>query len=185
MKRITILSCILLLLSCGENEITKVKQADVVLMPVHLMDSIQHFFGNENWRVVNGKDTFYHYFSRQNDLLLNVYQFKMNKGDSVHSSLQTIYCTPKGIFWQQAADTFQLRSATQHTMSWVHGTNTLNFTLLQPAMLQQQYQNTVSIMQPTINLTDFLIRSRYDFLHGTHYASDTAKFKRGVSKQLK
>jgi hypothetical protein len=179
---LTIMS-VVLLLACAQQK-KQPTSNEVVLMPVYQMDSIFYLFGNNNWRVIQGRDTSYLYFSKQNDLLIHVYGFKMQKGDSVQSILQKIICTPKGIYWQQAADTFQLRSVTQHTMSWVHGTNTLNFTLLQPAMLQQQYQNTVSIMQPTINLTDFLIRSRYDFLHGKHYANDTAKFKRGVSKQL-
>ncbi|MDE3125809.1 MAG: hypothetical protein KGK14_09865, partial [Bacteroidota bacterium] len=131
------------------------------------------------------KDTFYQYFSRQNDLLIHVYQFKMHQGDSIQSSLQKITCTPKGIFWEQMLDTFQLKMATQQNLLWISESDTLSFKHIQPALLQLQYENTVAIMQPTINLTDFLIRSRYDFIHGTHFANDTAKFKRSIYKPKK
>ncbi|MDE3125643.1 MAG: hypothetical protein KGK14_09030, partial [Bacteroidota bacterium] len=61
MKAIVILICFLFLQSCVEQQKPNlVNQSTIVLMPVHLMDTIQHFFNNDNWRVVmNGKDTFY------------------------------------------------------------------------------------------------------------------------------
>lgn len=176
----------IVLLSCADKKPSANSVKDTIaLMPVHLMDSIQNVFGNENWRIVNGKDTTYQYFSRRNDLLIHVYQYKMQHGDSVQSVLNKIYCTPKGILWQQDTDTFQLLNAKQNSNTWVHHSDTLQYQLILPVTIEQQFQGKRAIMQQTINLTDFLVRSRYDFLHGTHYANDTARFKRTVNKKTK
>ncbi|WP_298301753.1 hypothetical protein [Hydrotalea sp.] len=180
MKKMTLLLYMInVLLSCAEKESTtnSVNKDDVVLMPVCLMDSIQHLFGNENWRIISGKDTTYRYFSRQNDLQIHVYQYNMNQGDSIQCSFQTIRYTPKGIFWQQSADTFQLIHATLNSNKWIHGADTMFFRLLYSGCIEHQFKGKNATMNRTINLTDFLIRSRYDFLHGTHYADDTTKFK--------
>jgi hypothetical protein len=172
---------VLLLLACAQQKKESTSN-EVVLMPVYQMDSIYHLFGNNNWRVIQGRDTSYVYFSRQNDLLIHVYNFKMQQGDSVQSALQKIVCTPKGIFWEKYLDTFRLISASHKELLWLNNVDTLVFNVGNNHVLQQHYKSMLSTMQPTINLTDFLIRSHYDYLHGTHYADDTAKFKRSLKK---
>lgn len=173
--------CVVLLLACAQQK-KEATSNEVALMPVYQMDSIYHLFGNNNWRVIQGRDTSYLYFSRQNDLLIHVYDFKMQKGDSVQSALQKIVCTPKGIFWEKHLDTFRLISVSHKEMLWLNKVDTLEFNAGKNYVLQQHYKSILSTMQPTINLTDFLIRSHYDYLHGTHYANDTAKFKRSLKK---
>jgi hypothetical protein len=172
---------VLLLLACAQQNKENTFN-EVVLMPVYQMDSIYHLFGNNNWRVIQGRGTSYVYFSRQNESLIHVYHFTMQQGDSVQSALQKIVCTPKGIFWEKYLDTFRLISASHKELIWLNNLDTLVFKVGDNHALQQPYRSILYTMQPTINLTDFLIRSHYDYLPGTHYADDTAKFKRSSKK---
>ncbi|MGC8749951.1 hypothetical protein [Hydrotalea sp.] len=176
-----IIISVVLLLACAQQK-KQPTSNEVILMPIYQMDSIFHLFGNNNWRVIKGRDTSYLYFSRQNDLLIHVYDFKMQQGDSVQSALQKIVCTPKGIFWEKYLDTFRLISASHKEVLWLNNVDTLVYNVSINHVLQQRNKSILSIMQPTINLTDFLIRSHYDYLHGTNYANDTSKFKRSLKK---
>jgi len=157
-------------------------------LPIYLIDSLEHFFGNENWQMIDGVDTSYLLFSRQNDRYIKVYHYKMSQGDSVNNTISEISFKGDSVVWTKPGQQLILQKAKDNEIAWKN--NYLQDTT--PGSYRSAGKNKIIFQRATkkiylaktITLSDFLVRSRYDFLHGTHYAFDTIKFDLHRSKKI-
>jgi hypothetical protein len=146
--------------------------------PVYLFDSLEHFFGNENWLVKSDKDTSYLLFSRQNDTYIKVYQYKISNGDSINNIISAISVKEDHVIWGLSGRQLVLQKAIGKQTDWktLPDTTTVSFLLTDKDKIVWQEGSKKIFMVKTITLSDFLVRSRYDFIHRTHYAFDTITF---------
>lgn len=149
--------------------------------PVFLFDSLEHLFGNENWQMIDGIDTSYLLFSRQNSSHINVYHYKMSQGDSVNSITSEIGFRGDSVVWSQPTKQLVLINARGKEIEWkdnsLSETAHISFRQTEKDKIVFQRASQKIDLVKTITLSDFLVRSRYDFIHGTHYASDTTSFR--------
>ena len=167
-------------MSCKDKATIKDQTGkDFKLLPVHLFDSIEHFFGNENWLLTRGNDSSYLLFSRQTGNLVNIYQYRMVRGDSVNTVMTTIQFRNDTVVWNDEGHQLFLQKAGENLLSWseASGTTTWNFQKINTDHILLKKNNDSLLMRRTPTLSDFLVRSKYDHLHGTHLAFDTIKFK--------
>jgi len=176
---------IVIFYSCNNNDNkqavvndSSTKETPVKNLPIHLFDSLEHFFGNENWQMIDGGDTSYMYFSRQSDWNIKVYLFDIKKGDSVNSITTEISFKGDSLVWKRPNEELLLKQALDKEIDWVNtnmGGEIISFKKAgKNKMLFQKGSRTI-FMNQTITLSDFLIRRQYDFLHGTKFAfSDTS-----------
>lgn len=162
--------------SPGDNEAadTETKKK----LPVYLFDSLEHFFGNENWQMTDDAGTSYLLFSRQNDTYIKVYHYKMSKGDSSHNIVSAISVKGDSVTWDQPGRLLVLQKAMNKQVDWklLSDTTKISFRLISKDKMVWEEGSKKIMMTKTITLSDFLVRSRYDFIHGTNYAFDTITF---------
>jgi hypothetical protein len=157
-------------------------------------DALEKVLETANWEVTpevrvtdsSAKvDTTYMYFSRMGDTKFNVYHYKMIKGDSVISKFETIEASGDSVLWH--ADGNRLA---------VTDINDTGFVINEPAGSQpSRYffarkdsgHITVSdssmpffSMKKTLPLAVFLVRKKYDHIHGTSYAHSSEILPRGM-----
>lgn len=153
---------------------------EVKTIPVHLMDSVEHFFGNENWQVIDGRDTSYILFSRQNEYYIKLYNYKMAHGDSVNNSISAISFKGDSVTWLQSGQQLFLKNISGNTITWGKSnpsdTNLVLYKKIAATkIILQQGRQPIQLTR-TITLSDFLVRSRYDFLNGTKLAFKDTSF---------
>ena len=169
----------------AQASISHTDTAEVKLLPIYLVDSIEHFFGNENWQSINGTDTSYLLFSRQNPTTVKVYHYKIVNGDSVNNTESWIRLAGDSVQWSQPGQTWTLQINNNH-LHWIAGNDSIVVQRLGPNKLSYQQGGEVFRLHKTMTLSDFLLRTRYDYLHGTHYAFDSSiKFTVKKDKERK
>ena len=143
-------------------------------LPKDLFDSIENLTGTANWQLIDGTDTSYIYFSLMGDTHFDVYHYRIDKGDSVNSRRCDIIYRQDSVVWDRESGPLLLTAATVGKIVWKDlqhpdgeyqlqkpGSNQLLF------ILPGEHK---SIMKKTLPLATFLVRKRYDFLHGTSFA---------------
>ena len=82
-------------------------------------NALEGLFENNNWMIVDKKDTSYFYFSRVNPYFINTYLYKIIKGDSVKTVLTPIQSDKQTkITWQWNKQNLQLSTATIARVVW-------------------------------------------------------------------
>ena len=142
-------------------------------------NAIEQVCGNENWLLANGKDSSYLYFSRLGPYTYNTYDYRLNKGDSSNVVHGNIVRDGDNLVWQFSGKKVYVITASSARVVWaVEGTDSLRyeFVRLNDRQMSITYPDKRSyILQKTIPFSLFLVRSRYDFAHGTHLAFDAGK----------
>jgi len=169
--------CVLLaLLAACNNEVREtVRRA-----PKDKFDAIDGITGIANWRVVDGTDTSYLYFSRMGDALIHVYHFSISKGDSVNTQMFNIVNRGDSVVWAWGNKGYLLSSIDSNTARWEDLRNRKDVIILKKAdRLHMSFlfpDGHEATMQQTLPLSTFLVRRKYDYLHGTSY-TDSALIK--------
>lgn len=166
------------LLSCGDG--TPKEDKPVVKKsappPVYKMDMLEKMFNNDNWMKINGEDTSFYYFSR---ILseITVQQFQIVKGDSVVRNVSVIHFSNDSLVWQyNDTITLFLSAVTENKSEWTRKSNPSEGKYV---TFEQKNKKDIEVVSAdekpftltrTLPLSSFLVRSRYDFLHGTRFA---------------
>jgi hypothetical protein len=144
-------------------------------------NAMEAVFGNENWMLVEGKDTSFYYFSRLSDFNFNTYAYKLVKGDSSNVYHGKIIPEQNKLAWNFDGKKLLVISATvARVTASVDGTDSsakYEFTRLNNSSIGITYPDQKkTVMRKTIPFGLFLVRSRYDHSNGTHFAFDTAQY---------
>jgi len=154
---------------------------------LNAFSKLEFFFDNANYMVVNGRDTNFFYFSRSSDFLIKVHQFKMIKGDSSFLKIDSIQVIDgKDIQWKFSDQKLTLIGFSESFNNWKSNSldsstfsfkkvNKKDFQLVDPQNLKTRFSQTITF-------SSFLVRSFYDYQHGTRYAFDTTNFTKKTGK---
>lgn len=185
-------TCVLIL-SCNNNNNNLADQPSTLTkpaVPINPIDdkiqkesalkqfnALEKLLDNQNYRLVKNKDTSYIYFSRVNKFIINTYQYKMIHGDSAQLKLDTIQLNAQNkLIWKWKDTLMELTNATEFAAKF-ESIASNNFTI----QLNRQTTNILLLkegnsepiqLRQTITLSDFLIKSYYDFQHGTKLANE-------------
>jgi hypothetical protein len=144
--------------------------------------NLEKIFSNDNYMILSGKDTSYIYFSRSSEYLIKCYSYKMIKGDSSELKIDSIKLDAQNnVQWNFNNLKLTLENSTDLNSNWNAAgvksakyqfqkidIKTIQF-IVPPGKVQQT-------LKKTITLSTFLVRSFYDYEHGTKLAFDTANF---------
>lgn len=146
---------------------------------------LELFFENANYLVADNKDTSYFYFSRASDFLIKVHHYKISKGDSALLKIDSIQLVDgKNIQWNFQGQQLHLIDISDSIIqlnnadSAIFTCNKSNKTTIQLF----QPKNLTTTFHQTITLSSFLVRSFYDYKHGTRFAFDTTNFTKDMKK---
>jgi hypothetical protein len=186
---------VLLVIICGScnNQSTPTQTADT-LAPAPIKDpatiaaenasllkqynSLEKVFDNQNWMVIRGKDTSYLYLSRLNNFLILAHNFNMKKGDSANLMIDSIKVAGSNkISWKWNSKNYILESATEFTNTWLADSSKIIFRKNDIGTLGFEITGQEKLMlKKTLPLSTFLVRSFYDYQHGTKLAFDQTDF---------
>jgi hypothetical protein len=146
-------------------------------------DKLEKVFEAGNWKVTTLDDTYYMFFSREGDALYKVHHYMLRQGDSVNSTITTIRPEKGKIVWEMENEKFELKDVDENGSSW-QGPESGNFVYRKQDSFHvscKWNQAQTYILVRTLPISTFLVRSKYDFLHGTNTANaivDTVRGKR-------
>lgn len=154
---------------------------------LNAFSKLELFFDNANYMVVSGSDTNFFYFSRVSDFLIKVHQFKIVKGDSSFLKIDSIQVVGgRDIQWKFSDQKLSLVGSSESSNNWKSNSldsSTVTFKKLNKKDFQLvDPQNLKTKFLQTITFSSFLVRSFYDYQHGTRYAFDTTNFTKKSSK---
>lgn len=141
-------------------------------------NAIEQVFGNENWLSIDQKDSNYLYISRLGDFSVNTYAYKIIKGDSAQVKHGKMERRNNTINWEFDGRPVTITGATgTRIVAVAAGNDQYEFIRLDANHLQVTYPNKEKkVLRKTLSFSTFLIRSRYDYTHGTKYAFDSVEF---------
>ncbi|MCX6337274.1 MAG: hypothetical protein NT153_08345 [Bacteroidetes bacterium] len=141
-------------------------------------NSLEKVFDNQNWVVIRGKDTSYLYLSRLNNFLILAHNFTIKKGDSANLLIDSIIVSDNNkITWKHSNKNYVLESATDYTNNWVADSSKIIFRKNDIGTLGFEITGQEKFMlKKTLPLSTFLVRSFYDYQHGTKLAFDQTDF---------
>ena len=125
-------------------------------------DDLEKVFDTGNWRVMGAKDTSYLFFSREGERLFKVYSYVIKDGDSVSSKITIIEAKAGKIIWGNN----ELISTTDKESVWKNN----DYYKKRDSL---HIDATHAVLLRTLPISTFLVRSKYDHLHGTHTADAT------------
>jgi hypothetical protein len=168
----------------NEPEQEKAKPASQAIdVPVYKIDLLEKIFNNDNWMKKDGTDTSYYYFSRI-EPVINVYHYHINKGDSVNTRLSVIKFSNDSLIWPINDTTHFILTAINETQAkWSRMDSGLQDSIMVFEKKDDKHiklnlaDNKEFLLIKTPALSTFLVRSRYDYLHGTNYAFSDTVFK--------
>ncbi len=179
------------IISCNNqpNEKKSAEKTAATHAPVYKMDMLEKIFDNDNWMKTAGKDTSYYYFSRT-PAEIQVHEYKIVKGDSTITNLSAIrFSNDSLVWWYNDSTSLFLAGITNERSEW----NRINKD--SPATFYVRFEKKDEthldmagadkkhfLLTKTIPLSTFLIRSRYDYLHGTNFAFSDTIFSAGKKK---
>lgn len=164
MKKIIFFIFVDFFFSCSspENKVT----------PKEKFDLLEQVFSVANWKLTEGTDTSYWYFSRLGDLTYNVYNYKLIHGDSSLQEFSMIRFQNNKVTWPRLLDTLVLVSSDSASSMWSSLSNDkliYDFNKVAEDQLSLELPgNKKIVMKKTLPLATFLVRSRYDYLNNTH-----------------
>ncbi len=183
---------LLMSFACNNNDANQTANdsANVLIKPINPIDdkiqkesalkqfdALEKLLDNQNYRLVKNKDTSYIYFSRVNKFIINTYQYKMIQGDSAQLKLDTIQLNAQNkVTWKWKDILLGLSNATEFAAKF-EAVQVKKLSI----QLNRQTSNTLLLkegssepiqLRQTITISDFLVKSYYDFQHGTNLASE-------------
>jgi translation initiation factor IF-1 len=180
-----------LITACGNNPANEEKPVEKAATPppVYKMDMLEKMFNNDNWMKVDGKDTSYYYFSRIPSEI-QIHQYRMIKGDSVITNMSAIRFSNDSLIWRYNDSTYLFLSAiTEKTSEWTRIDKDPPGSFYMAFEPKGEKHITLFladkkqfVLTRTPSLSIFLVRSRYDYLHGTNYAFSDTVFSGGKKK---
>lgn len=149
----------------------------IKIMPVDKIDLLETFFDNSNWLLAENKDSSYYYFSRLNSADIDVYHFVLRNGDSSNTRQTKIRIDAANrVTWDFFNTPLFLESASKSLLIWKGGlakdSSNVTFKKTAAGSIEIERNNEVSHFKKTLPVSLFLVRSRYDYLHGTKLAFD-------------
>ena len=122
-----------------------------------------------NWRMIEGADTSYIYFSRQTDNSYKISQFKLVKGDSSISDQSGISISGNSVTWNRNKKLLVLKTVKDNKSTWKQDDTNENFLLskLDDSTLLIDLPSKQLMLKKTLPLSSFLVRAKYDYEHGT------------------
>ena len=179
-----------LVLSCN-NQAKQQKPAasTAAASSIYKMDMLEKMFTNDNWMKANGHDTSYYYFSR-NQAVTSVYHYRIVKGDSLNTIISRAHLINDSLVWKFNDTTDLALTAISEKRSAWDRTNT-GIPVKSFLVLEKKDDNHIAVkfagsreflLTKTLSLSAFLVRSRYDFLHGTRFAFSDTVFSTGKKK---
>jgi hypothetical protein len=140
-------------------------------------DLLENLFQNENWLLLNNTDSSYLYCSRLGRAYFKTYEFKIVKGDSANTIVSEMKLSADTITWQlpQKPIPVYLNRITNNEAVWADKENLhfYSFQRVDSNHLHIKYPDgSFKNLVKTITLSSFLVRSKYDYLHGTRLAFD-------------
>jgi hypothetical protein len=141
-------------------------------------NGLEKVFDNQNWMLIKGKDTSFLYVSRLNKFLAYSHSYKMRKGDSTDLRIDTIHVSPENkIVWNWNNKHYILTSSTENTNHWDGDSSKVEFAKMDASNLVLTLNEKEKIkMSKTLTLATFLVRSFYDYQHGTKLAYEQKEF---------
>lgn len=142
------------------------------------IDALEKLFDNQNYLNVEGKDSSYIYFSRLGKANFYTHRYVMQKGDSERLVIDTIQVNAANkVQWHWRGKQLVLNGTTDFSSVWVaNDKDTVLFQKIDNNTIQfvEGGQKKRLIKTPTLSV--FLVRSYYDYTHGTHLAFDSTNF---------
>jgi hypothetical protein len=131
-----------------------------------------------NWQMIAGSDTSYIYFSPQENREYKTYEFKLPGGDSELTRLGSIYTSGDDVVWDFLNKQYVLKKITNNKIDWKRKDSTANLVLekLNDSTLLINLPGKQFMLKKTLPLSTFLVRAKYDYLHGTRFR-DSAEVK--------
>ena len=122
-----------------------------------------------NWRMIDGTDTSYIYFSRQTDNSYKITQFKLLKGDSSITDQSNISISGNSVTWHRDKKLLVLETVNNNKSTWKQDDANENFLLskLNDSTLLIDLPSKQLTLKKTLPLSSFLVRAKYDYEHGT------------------
>ena len=92
-------------------------------------NTLEKLFGNDNYMTLSGKDTTYTYFSRVSEYLIKCYSYKMIRGDSANSRIDSIKSDAgNSIKWNFNNLNLSLENSTALNSNWsVTGADSMHY----------------------------------------------------------
>lgn len=142
------------------------------------LDALEKLFDNQNYLLVAGKDSSYIYFSRLGKNNFYTHSYKMVKGDSANVVIDTLQVNAANkVQWHWQKQPLVLQGTTEFSSNWLaNGRDTVLFQKIDATTLQVVSNGNKNALQKTPTLSLFLVRSYYDYTHGTHLAFDSTNF---------
>ena len=146
-------------------------------------NALESLFDNQNWLQIEKKDSSYFYFSRVNPYLINTYDYRIKKGDSLNTIFSPIQSNPQGkIVWQWLHKNLELIGAAKSRAIW-KCIDTDSFTIEMLKLDENEIRILFPdgkkwILQKTHPISLFLVRKQYDYLNGTSLAFDSIQFRK-------
>jgi hypothetical protein len=159
-------------------EASSVQDPAITASLLSQFNGLEKVFDNQNWMIVKDKDTSFLYISRLNKFLAYAYNYKIQKGDSTELRIDTIHVSPDNkIVWNWNRQHYILTSSTENTNHWEGDNTKVEFAKMDVSNLVLTLNEKEKIkMSKTITLATFLVRSFYDFQHGTKLAFEPKEF---------
>ena len=178
-----------LIMSCNNQAKKKNPVEHTGNDPVHKMDLLEKMFTNDNWMKVDGQDTSYYYFSRIQSVT-RVYHYRLVKGDSVNTDISLINLLNDSLVWKLNDTTYLfLAGINENGSVWdrinqsITVKSFLVFEKKDERNIYMKFADSAQLLLiKTLPLSAFLVRSRYDFLHGTRFAFTDTVFSTGKKK---
>jgi hypothetical protein len=148
-------------------------------------DSLEAIFETGNWQTTWQGDTVYLFFSREAPAFFKVWFYNMRRGDSVNTWQSSITVKHDSIYWNWPHGELQLLQAGNNEARWQildsvsHQSVSWVFTKTDSLSVRLQLTpGEVYRLRRTLPIGAFLVRSKYDFVHGTQYARDSVEDRR-------
>jgi hypothetical protein len=186
-----IISISLMLMSCNTEQQSNANDAEKITDSVATtssskedgykkLDILEKLFGNENYLIVDGKDSNYVYFTRLGRDNFFTHSYKIVNGDSAQATIDTIQINKENkVQWNWKEKHLLLQDCNDTKALWQNILNT-NDKVDFLKMNQQRLNIAINLKQllltKTLPISLFLIRIKYDYQHKTHYAFDTSNF---------
>lgn len=150
-------------------------------------DAIEKIVGTANWELVTPGDTSFVYFSRLGDTYINVYKYKLVNGDSANTQVSNMISRQDTIAWTGTNEQYILSAVTDSAIIWQdmsNGDKKYTISKYDSTHISLSSSGRSELMKRTLPLSVFLVRKKYDYLHGTAYA-DSAEVAPRPVKQSK
>jgi hypothetical protein len=165
----------MIMLSCN-NAGDKVKDG-----PTHksTFDKLEQVFHAGNWRQVMDGDTSYFFFSREGDTHYKIYNYRIKNGDSTATDMAEIKPQDTSVIWHWRDMPAVLTAADARSNTWyvkLPDGSEAPFTieLMDSTHLRWEFPQSVVTLTRTLPVSTFLVRSKYDYEHGTNTANASA-----------